>query len=147
MSDEVQWWRAVVSSTSDGMGGQPFEAEIAVRPMVRDGWWMAEMEHDVASAESPRAAASSVVAAATGYQWEEAYEILAPGDLTRAEMAAALAAAQAQVAALRGMLASARRDLDQVRDSEYSSGAPGPESEYIAEIDDELAALTKGGGA
>lgn len=146
MTSEVQWWRAMVSSTSDGMGGQPFEAEVAVRPMMREGWWMAETEHDVASAESPRAAASSVVAAATGYQWEEVHEILAPGDLARAEMAAALAASQAQVAALRGMLATARRDLDQAHDSEYSSGAPGPMEEYLAEIDDELAALTKGGG-
>lgn len=50
-------------------------------------------------------------------------------------------ALEARVLALRTMLATSRREHDDLRDAEYSSGKPGPVEEYLAEIDAELAAL------
>ena len=50
-------------------------------------------------------------------------------------------ALEARVLALRTMLATSRREHDDLRDAEYSSGKPGPVEEYLAEIDADLAAL------
>lgn len=97
-------------------------------------------------------------------------EIRAPGEMTTAETVDALTAErdryrevattsdsdaereaiawadrvvalEARVLALRTMLATSRREHDDLRDAEYSSGKPGPVEEYLAEIDAELAAL------